>query len=748
VVTKSGTNVLHGSVNYFFQNANLVAEDQNAPDQSFSRFDTAFTLGGPIVQDRAWFFASYRRLQREDDVAALDTLELLRTVEDVQNQWYLKGTWSPTANDTASFPFFSDPRDVSGTRERDRTNARDVVSKHGGRNYRAAYSRLFGPDVLFDVAYAKHNGEESELAAIPGARNDVAYRASDVRTIADEQRGGMGEDSILQVGTGLLRTALQWASGQHLIKGGFELAQNNVLTNFTINPGGQWWSLAPHLSGLTARELLEGNFTLSRFDPFFVSDYNHFMRSVNEHTRRDEFYSFFDTDRDGIISPDEIGDNLVYDSTEDNPHGVVNEARRVQLRAGPSDVKSEGLSFYVQDTFPIGNWVFNVGLRTERYEHFASNGESLHTFPWTFAPRLSAVYDLKGDGKQKVSVYYGKYFDPVRMSRGAGILTGPLLEDQVFALGEWIPFWTFGGSRDPIQVFAPTMKTPWTDDLQLSYEFELAQNMSLQVLYSKRRTRDIADDYDLHFYAYRDDGTTEYPGPVDHPDSLFLGLDYFGFDSFPPARYVWATLAGGERNYEGLEFIFRKRYSDGWQVLAAYSYNDADGNSNSDSDAGFAGDALFMDPRAPNVFGDQPGLIRHLAKVSATYRFDFGLELGGFYRWNSGTLATKAFRGFGHHLPLREPSEFAGIDRNWVAPGAVGALTNPSWGLLDLRVQYYINQGGRVGGQVFLDVFNVTDNQDSIRNLDLVAGQGGIAFGEGILFNPPRRIFLGARLIF
>ena len=47
-----------------------------------------------------------------------------------------------------------------------------------------------------------------------------------------------------------------------------------------------------------------------------------------------------------------------------------------------------------------------------------------------------------------------------------------------------------------------------------------------------------------------------------------------------------------------------------------------------------------------------------------------------------------------------------------------------------------------------MDVFNVANNQDSIRNLELVEGQGGIAFGEGILFNLPRRLFVGARLMF
>ena len=182
--------------------------------------------------------------------------------------------------------------------------------------------------------------------------------------------------------------------------------------NDTWTPEGRWTSLASHLSGLTARELVEGDFTGTGFDPFLASFYNNFIRYVNESSRRDEFFSFFDTDGNEVISADEIADNLVYDSTEGNPHGLINVARLVQLQQGPAEVESKGLSFYIQDSFQVGNWVLNAGLRTERYEHFASTGESLHTFPWSWAPRLGAVYDIKGDGKQKLSAYYGKYLIP------------------------------------------------------------------------------------------------------------------------------------------------------------------------------------------------------------------------------------------------------------------------------------------------------------------------------------------------
>ena len=77
----------------------------------------------------------------------------------------------------------------------------------------------------------------------------------------------------------------------------------------------------------------------------------------------------------------------------------------------------------------------------------------------------------------------------------------------------------------------------------------------------------------------------------------------------------------------------------------------------------------------------------------------------------------------------------------------MGSLENPSWGQIDLRAQY-VRSIGQAAVELFVDVFNVLDNQGSIRNQDLVAGQGGTAFGQPLQWVPPRRAFLGARLRF
>jgi hypothetical protein len=288
--------------------------------------------------------------------------------------------------------------------------------------------------------------------------------------------------------------------------------------------------------------------------------------------------------------------------------------------------------------------------------------------------------------------------------------------------------------------------------LQFGYAVDLGFNASFEALYINRRTRDILEDYDLELYATAQDGLIHYPGPTDGPNSLFLGLDYFGYSQNPGSNFVIATLEGGERNYQGLEFVFRKRFSDNWQLLTSYNWNDAEGNNNSDSNADFAGDVIYLDPRAPNVFGRQPGSITHLLKGGGSYTFNMGLQLGAFFNWNSGTFANRTSLASGRNLPIRvgagESFDFGGVAERWVAPGSVGTLQNPGWGTLDLRVQYNRNLVQNMGVEFFVDLFNIANNQGAIREQDLVAGSGSNPFGSEILWVTPRRAFIGARLKF
>jgi hypothetical protein len=72
VISKSGSNTLHGAVKFFFQHEKLTAN--NTPDEEWPFYrdhwhDVIFQLSGPIVKDKVWFFGSLQHLvDRKSDV--------------------------------------------------------------------------------------------------------------------------------------------------------------------------------------------------------------------------------------------------------------------------------------------------------------------------------------------------------------------------------------------------------------------------------------------------------------------------------------------------------------------------------------------------------------------------------------------------------------------------------------------------------------------------------------------------------
>jgi hypothetical protein len=74
VVTRSGTDDLHGAAFYFFRDHKLagypaLVRDSADPDPFFQRRQFGFSLGGPIRRDRLFFFGSWERNEQRGVVA-------------------------------------------------------------------------------------------------------------------------------------------------------------------------------------------------------------------------------------------------------------------------------------------------------------------------------------------------------------------------------------------------------------------------------------------------------------------------------------------------------------------------------------------------------------------------------------------------------------------------------------------------------------------------------------------------------
>ncbi|WP_457934704.1 TonB-dependent receptor [Pseudoalteromonas sp. SCSIO 43210] len=739
VVTKSGSNEFHGSINYYFQNDSLVAdyENESKENNNFSNYDTAITLGGPIIKDKLWFFASYQLKNSDSDISDPDTGAFSHSVTDESDLGFGKLTWQATDNDRLVFTYFNDPREKSGSTSTTTAFNRQSGTKLGGDNYKLDYSHSW-EDLIINAGYMSHEAEYSSVASDKSTRSDVAFLSASPSK-AQTDIGGLGADTLRDRNKKSAYINFEYYLdtdfGEHTIEAGYSVETNENITNSVYNGSTQYNSIAAADSGVSFETYAIGSWTGEK--GLAAADYVRVAKALNDSGN----LHGADTSGDGIVDENEVK-AIIFSSSAGNPTDDINAYQIEQVQQAKSKLETKGKMIYLQDSVTYENLTVNAGLRAEKWDHIASTGETIFTFDWEIAPRLSIVYDIFGDGDSKVWAFGGRYYDPLRtdMTSFAGNLTGSVLEERVYVNDDWVTFRTRGGAKQQDAFFSPSTKTPYTDEYLIGYSTNLTESTNISVTYTKRTTKDIMEDYDLSIYS--EEG---YLAGTD----LELPLSYFGYDENPGSNYVIGTLAGGKREYTGIEVTFKKLRTDNWFMLASYTNNDAKGNSNSDGNADFQGDWEILDPRAPNMYGKQPGNVEHQFKLLGTYYFDNNIEVGGVYNWNSGTRYSKTQSISGRYLPLQVDTayDFGGYTTNWVADGNVGSEVTPSYGTLDIRVKYTHDFDG-YKAEFFLDVFNLLDDQATTVEQSLEKGDGTFAFGQATDWVEPRRFYLGARLSF
>lgn len=753
VVTKSGSNQWHGSVNYYLQNDSLVAKDKHQSSGGFKTYDTAFTLGGPIIKDRLWVFGSYQKKHRSDEVLDPNTGAVRRTVENNSKYGFFKATWQITDNDRLTGTFFNDPTTFTGSSDQTVLNNRDRTTKQGGDNYKIDYTHTWD-NLQVNGYYFEHKGELTRNAADQSVRDNVGYLSTAGATTAQRQLGGFGSNlethrNRKEFG-GNFEYYLDTNYGSHTVKGGYINSKNIYAEDGSVPGGATYASVAAASSGVTWDQY--GGSSLKWTTRSVSSTDN--ARILSALNANATARAAVDTNGDGTVSVAELN-NYKFTSTTGNPYGNVNMYRALRTTSAPYSVDSKGQTLYLQDTWTWDRFTVGAGVRAEKWEHYASDGSKVATFDWELAPRLSVVYDVNGDARSKISAFVGRYYDPIRnnMSDFAGALTGPVDEEQIYLGGQWITFRTRGGATTPDALFSPNTKTPYTDEFQLSYQRTIGSSIGVQATVNHRRTRDIMEDFDLTLYS-DPTCTVATCGPAGYasPGTLFyLPYSYFGYSSKPNSNYVIGTLPDGKRNYTGFELTVTKYKTGNWFGQASYTHNKATGNSNSDSNADYQGDWIALDPRAPNAYGPTPGNIKHQFKAYGSYDFPFGLQASAVFNWNSGALYTPAVNTGGRYFApmVDKPYDVGGVTDSWYLPGGIGSAKAPSYYTLDARLKYEHEVPGLGGkAEFFLDIFNILNKQSTTDVMKLVAGDGTYDLGEGTNWVAPRRLYLGVRYSF
>ena len=735
IVTRPGGPTMSGSVDYFFQRPSMYAGFANGDSRLHSaredKHDGGFTIGGPLARDRAWFFAAAQERTNSDDVelsASASPAPRRETYDFRRTNGLGKLTFRPGDEDLLTAVAYADLRRTDGTRDVNTPPNRYAELKDDALTYGLTYQRMLGAVALVEARFFDSRRDSKAVPADPGAgpSNTVLYEPGLTVPAYLRDLGSSGDPSRTvqrkrQAGIGFTRFA--HALGDHQIKAGVQWQRWEEANSTERTFGNSMTSLAPPLAGLT----LGGARDLNLLP---ASEADVIYRALLL-TPTSAAFRTLDANGDGTLTPAEFA-AAVFGSAAGNAAGVNFLRQRLEY-AGVNNVGQTDWAFFLQDDWRLGRWAVAAGARVEKIRYFASDGSTILAMAPAVYPRLGITWNVDGAGRQKLSLAYGRYSDPLLspMIRFAGNLSGSIWADQVFLGGDWFTYRTRGSAtlaRDA--GFAPDLKNQVATEVQLAYGANLTPAVGFLAQLYHRSEDNLIEDYDPAVYFN--------PAVAGR---LALTPADFGYPPSGPGsvNYFLGNLVGGKRRAWGLDLSLERRFAGVWGASLQYSWKRAEGNSTSNGDANLQGDLIDLDPRQPYMYGPLPGTIEHQVKAFGSYRTPWNLELGALVYWNGGAVFTESdiFRPgsydiyYNHRLP----------DGSYVR---TGTERHPAYTTVDLRLGYSIPNRRRGRLRVILDVMNALDNQGPIR-VEEAHNSPDFAYRAPRLLLAPRRYQVGVK---
>jgi hypothetical protein len=332
---------------------------------------------------------------------------------------------------------------------------------------------------------------------------------------------------------------------------------------------------------------------------------------------------------------------------------------------------------------------------------------SRYSFIGNWAPRIGITWDVRGDGKSRAYVNWGRYFERIpndlavrsfsnevsvafeefndrnlTSPRTSGA-TGPCVNasgSAVLDCESAIPVFTFGVSPTTV---VDGVKLPYEDELSGGYAFEINPSSSLEVRAIYRTQGRVLEDVQVSaieqtqnfYYGY----ASGYPydpfggSPSSPVSTAFPATPFAAYELANPGtnRVPQGGLFGFPkpiRRYKALELIYTRRLSDNWSVYANYRFSRLIGNyeglfrnDNGQSDPNIT--SLYDFPNSPLMSGQfnpgpLPGDVSHVLHLYPSYLFANKLRFGANFSWASGVPRTSLLA----HPSYQNAGEIPGIN--------------------------------------------------------------------------------------
>ncbi len=360
------------------------------------------------------------------------------------------------------------------------------------------------------------------------------------------------------------------------------------------------------------------------------------------------------------------------------------------IRSDPSDTKYSGIiqGFYLKDVLEIRpGLLLDMGIRTDSYVYKGEMAPfaGMHLAEYDhlskqLQPRVGIVWDIDQDGRKKVYAHYGRSFVIMPMSIVSWATTSGLYLD-FYNAGTWAYNPTYangtpitllsgtpsssiavGGDGMPLP-HATDLRLPRKNTLTLGADWTLPKGWLVGGSWTYWELKDVLEDS----YFLNSDSTSPFletsntkvtwnpgPGSVTFLDSY--GTQHTWASNFPTPkdRYIDATFYAtnrGERYDIGLSYTWTHHYGNYAGENTATGYSTTGNTSEFDYAQAIANGTIESDPV-------------HMLKFNGSYRFTIrsqDLFVGMTGVWRTGTGLTSTINAGGKWMATADDYSFGGL---------------------------------------------------------------------------------------